>query len=306
MKSGIATIAATVCFGFYGMAQAAGNDNTIRLATVNDTTYNITYTPTNDSKFAEITAIVNDETVKRTLISGLTSEITATGNDCRIILGVDTVSMPLADLPENLRIGSQFMVPNSTGEVYTSNFSVVPDRPCRFHSEIYVPNMDLEWMMPILRKKIYSGIMQTGLLGNSEAYTAQYKFMSAKTLTDLTVSAAKLFETAYRMEYTGQPMIPSYEFFIQIIPVWQSSDLSLLTFFVNMSYYTGGAHGMYENYYVTFNTGNHKTLGIAAFVVWLIGEYQPLACQCRARICFPLARFIVCGQFECRVCVYGG
>ena len=262
----LATIAmlATGCTVF---AQSADVNNWgARLATVNDTSYYLNYNippKADNSAFGQILGVTKGKVAKRTLVSGLSSQITANGADRQIIVGVDTVSMPFRDLPADLRVGPQFMLPNSTGELYNSDFSLYPDRPCNFRSEIYVPNMDVEWMLPILKRKIMTGIAKTGLMQNNKAPGAHIDFAKATTLTDLTVSAARMFEKMYKAEYAGQNYVPSYEYFIQVLPVWETADRQQVTVYVYTSYYTGGAHGMYEQYYVTFDTHSHKAMGIS-------------------------------------------
>lgn len=255
------TLLAAIACTIYGAtcAQPAYNQRYGQpLATMGDTTYYINYnlpktlTHSSENVYGLIRGVKNGKTIKRTIVTGLNVDIASSGDNLCMILGTDTVSVPLSSLEDKLDIGSQFMIPNTTGESYRYTFSSAAGRrmpPCEFRSEIYTPKADVEWLMPYLVNRIKAGFSAMGFNWNAG------KGNMPTSLTDLMIGAAHDFEKMYRAEFSKsvREAMP-YSYFVQVLPVWQSSNKTYLTFYVMTSVYSGGAHGNYTNYYITFNT----------------------------------------------------
>ena len=74
---------------------------------------------------------------------------------------------------------------------------------------------------------------------------------------------AKRFDRLYMKEFSNEDgWGPTYEYLMEVSPAWASKDGKLATYRLYTYYYGGGAHGMMNEYYLSFDTQTGKILGI--------------------------------------------
>ena len=75
------------------------------------------------------------------------------------------------------------------------------------------------------------------------------------------VHFSKEHERLYRKDFTEEDFGPKYDYMMEVAPAWESKNGQYVTYRFYTYYYTMGAHGFMEEYYLTFDNENGRILG---------------------------------------------
>ncbi|MDE6418301.1 MAG: RsiV family protein [Duncaniella sp.] len=84
---------------------------------------------------------------------------------------------------------------------------------------------------------------------------------SRRTPEEIATHFAKVHERLYRKEFGRDTFPPKYDYMMEVTPVWQSADSSLITYRFYTYTYTMGLHGYPEEYFLTFDNHTGRLLG---------------------------------------------
>lgn len=139
------------------------------------------------------------------------------------------------------------------------NFQLNDNSPvCEFKADICLPDNTRGWMGRFIDKLIYNDLnkfMFEGLKVKSKKFKGNVSDMNA--LLDF---YSAQFKTMYEREFRNEKEGPIYSYILKVEPVWESKDHSLVTFRFSSYCYFGGAHGMSNEWDLTFSSSG-KELG---------------------------------------------
>lgn len=161
---------------------------------------------------------------------------------------------------------------NSVEHRFNLNDSAMP---CKFTFSGNLTENSPEWIKNYIAAVMYSDLnIIFNDLGNEGDYMKEYEKQNLNSKRYLGLNSAdaspkeiaeyfaKRFERLYKKKFANEDgLAPTYEYLMDVTPVWTSDDGKLSTYKFYTYNYGGGAHGMMYEYYLTFDTRTGSILG---------------------------------------------
>lgn len=201
----------------------------------------------------------------------------ADGKTLKITFGVDTMKYDITKLPKILYPMKDLLPKDvkkySVDYMFSLNDSAMK---CKFKFFGYLPDN-----APVFVKNYIAGVMYSDLkmifddFGDERDYMKEYEKQNLNSKRYLGINTAdaspkeigkyfaKRFDRLYRKEFSNEDdWGPTYEYLMEVSPAWTSKDGKFTTYRFYTYYYGGGAHGMMNEYYLSFDSKTGKILGI--------------------------------------------
>ncbi|MDE6267120.1 MAG: RsiV family protein [Muribaculaceae bacterium] len=213
-----------------------------------------------------------------TCIIGTYSNLRINGNHLLVNVGADTLRLDMRKLPKTIDPVKSLMVKGFKRCAYRYDFALSDSSfTCEFYFQAYLPRP-----VPLWTKQFIATILNadvTGLYSNrrrDKTLSNYYGLLEGKTIDGLDISGttteniaayyARMDSRLYAKEYKNNDanpagMGPKYDYMLTITPVWVNADTTLITYRFHSFSYIMGAHGMPEEYFLTFNAVSGKLLG---------------------------------------------
>lgn len=190
-------------------------------------------------------------------------------------VGVDTVAYDFRQLPSNINPTERLLPPGTLRHNYHRSFSLNDSSwICDFKFTAYLPDSHPIWLRQfiavVMRKDIQGMYIDTD---NADRMMKEYYSIkstpgetgginaSATPPEHIAAHISQEFEDLYRKEFSKEDFSPKYDYMMEISPAWQSQDGKLVTYRFYTYYYTMGAHGYMEEYYITFDNTTGRIMG---------------------------------------------
>ena len=212
------------------------------------------------------------------ILKGGWGEVITDSGKLKLTVGLDTISYNLASLPKIIYPIRELLPDSVQDHSLRLTFPLEnSDWLCRFDYEVYLANDYPKWLNHFMAALIGTDLQEQLIEDQQEQdYIRMYQEIMAnpRIFEGFDVSSAapveigryfaRRFESLYNGMYGDWGNITwaaPYEYSIQVAPEWTSEDGRLTTYrFFNQTY-GGGAHGMMEEYFLTFETSTGRLLG---------------------------------------------
>lgn len=202
----------------------------------------------------------------------------ADGSILKFAIGVDTIRYDMRHLPDSINPTREMLPANTVEYQYVHSFELNDySWRCDFKFLAYLPENQPTWLNQFIAT-IMRNYIQALYLDNKGAdrILKEYYGIKAKpkkvngidaanmTPKEIARHFAMVYERLYRNEFKEEDVDghgPKYEYMLEISPAWTSPDGRYVTYRFYSYYYTMGAHGFMEEYYLTFNEETGIILG---------------------------------------------
>lgn len=236
-----------------------------------------------DMDHKECTALfryINDDSSDSTIIVGPFNTVLGSGKLCKIIIGVDTVSVNITrKLPRKIDVRRAGMLKGCkhyrlskhyalSDSAWTTDFQLnisLQDSTPKFIGQFIsaIIRNDMTDMFdfcesdgfkaPLLKEFAYNGNIYSMMNYYYRYFRIQYKKKFGEPLSEDDIKNG-CWNTGERFSYQ-----------LYVYPVWENLDKSLTTWKFYIYTYRGGLHGNECEYYLTFDNVSHRLLGIKDF-----------------------------------------
>ena len=202
----------------------------------------------------------------------------ADGLILKFAIGVDTIRYDMRHLPDSVNPTREILPANIVEHKYAYSFELTDSSwRCDFKFLAYLPENHPTWLNQFIATIMRNDI-QALYLDNKGAdrILKEYYGIKAKskkvngidaanmTPKEIACHFATVHEQLYRNEFKMEDVDghgPKYDYMLEISPAWTSPDGRYVTYRFYSYYYTMGAHGFMEEYYLTFNEDTGNILG---------------------------------------------
>lgn len=202
----------------------------------------------------------------------------ADGSILKFAIGVDTIRYDMRHLPDSVNPTREILPANTVEHKYAHSFELTDSSwRCDFKFLAYLPENHPTWLNQFIATIMRNDI-QALYLDNKGAdrILKEYYGVKAKPKRVDGINAANMapkeiarhfatvHEQLYRNEFKVEDVDghgPKYDYMLEISPAWTSNDGRYVTYRFYSYYYTMGAHGFMEEYYLTFNEETGYILG---------------------------------------------
>lgn len=202
----------------------------------------------------------------------------ADGSILKFAIGVDTIRYDMRHLPDSVNPTREILPANIVEHKYAHSFELTDSSwRCDFKFLAYLPENHPSWLNQFIATIMRNDI-QALYLDNKGAdrILKEYYGIKAKpkkvngidaanmTPKEIARNFATVHEQLYRNEFKAEDVDghgPKYDYMLEISPAWTSPDGRYVTYRFYSYYYTMGAHGFMEEYYLTFNEESGNILG---------------------------------------------
>lgn len=202
----------------------------------------------------------------------------ADGSILKFAIGVDTIRYDMRHLPDSVNPTREILPANIVEHKYAHSFELTDSSwRCDFKFLAYLPENHPAWLNQFIATIMRNDI-QALYLDNKGAdrILKEYYGVKAKPKKVNGINAANMapkeiarhfatvHERLYRNEFKMEDVDghgPKYDYMLEISPAWTSPDGRYVTYRFYSYYYTMGAHGFMEEYYLTFNEETGYILG---------------------------------------------
>lgn len=202
----------------------------------------------------------------------------ADGPVLKFAIGVDTVRYDMRHLPDSVNPIKESLPSGTVEHYYTRGFELTDSSwRCDFKFLAYLPANHPTWLNQFIATIMRNDIQALYLddKGMERILNSYYGIKSTPkkvdginaadmTPTEIARHFALVHEQLYRSENTVEDwngVGPKYDYMLEISPAWTSPDGRYVTYRFYSYYYTMGAHGLMEEYYLTFNEETGDLLG---------------------------------------------
>lgn len=195
------------------------------------------------------------------------------GENLKFSIGVDTVYYNFKHLPKAVYPERELLPPDVKEYSYNHTFALSDSSwNCDFAFRAYLPENPQTWVKQFIATLMRNDI-QGLFLDNKgadrilkEYYGIKVKprkiyglDASQKTPEQIAKHFSEEHERLYRKDSDVHGL--KYDYSMLVAPAWQSKDGKYTTYRFYTYYYTMGAHGFMEEYYLTFNNDTGALLG---------------------------------------------
>lgn len=202
----------------------------------------------------------------------------ADGSILKFAIGVDTIRYDMRNLPDSVNPTMDILPANTVEHKYAHSFELTDSSwRCDFKFLAYLPENHPTWLNQFIATIMRNDI-QALYLDNKGAdrILKEYYGIKAKpkkvdginaanmTPKEIARHFATVHEQLYRNEFKVEDVDghgPKYDYMLEISPAWTSPDGRYVTYRFYSYYYTMGAHGFMEEYYLTFDEETGYILG---------------------------------------------
>lgn len=202
----------------------------------------------------------------------------ADGTIFKYAVGIDTIRYDMRHLPDSVSPTREILSANIVEHKYVHSFELTDSSwRCDFKFLAYLPENHPTWLnqfiATIMRNDIQALYLDNKgadrLLKEYYGIKAKPKRVDGINAANMTPKAiarhfATVHEQLYRNEFKAEDVDghgPKYDYMLEISPAWKSLDGRYVTYRFYSYYYTMGAHGFMEEYYLTFDNENGRILG---------------------------------------------
>lgn len=197
----------------------------------------------------------------------------ADGEKLKFSIGVDTVYYNFKHLPKAVYSEKELLPTHVKEYSYNHTFALSDSSwNCDFAFRAYLPENPQTWT-----KQFIATMMRNDIQGlfmdnkGADRILKEYYGIKArprkiygidasqKTPEQIARHFSEEHERLYRKDY--DECGPKYDYSMLVAPAWQSKDGKYITYRFYTYYYTMGAHGFMEEYYLTFNDETGTLLG---------------------------------------------
>lgn len=200
------------------------------------------------------------------------------GEILKYAIGVDTIRYNMRHLPDSIKPILSLLHSDIIEHRYAHGFELNDSSwRCDFKFLAYLPKGHPTWLNQFIATIVRNDI-QALYLDNKGADRILKEYYGIKTKPKKVdgINAANMspkeiaghfaleHERLYKKEFAtedGEGLGPKYDYMLEISPAWESSDKRYVTYRFYSYYYTMGAHGFMEEYYLTFDNENGRILG---------------------------------------------
>lgn len=197
------------------------------------------------------------------------------GEILKYAIGVDTIRYNMHHLPDSIKPILSLLQSDIIEHRYARGFELNDSSwRCDFKFLAYLPKGHPTWLNQFIATIMRNDI-QGLYLDNKGADRILKEYYSIKTTPrkigginafsmspeQVAVHFSKEHERLYRKDFTEEDFGPKYDYMMEVAPAWESKDGQYVTYRFYTYYYTMGAHGFMEEYYLTFDNENGRILG---------------------------------------------
>lgn len=228
--------------------------------------------------FSEITTYAGNKLVSTCKVKGYNNLVSADGNTLMIVLGVDTLRYNISSLPETIYPLKDLVGKDATECSVKHNFPAGDtSRLCSFNLTAHLSYDRPEYINRVIAAIMYSDFQlifedvdirpdimeEYQQLGkNPNRYSGlNTSKVSPKEIGDY---FARKFEKLYRKQFAeeiNEGWGPQEEYLLDVAPVWKNDDGRISTYRFYTYHYGGGAHGMMNEFYLSFDNNDGRVLG---------------------------------------------
>ena len=199
----------------------------------------------------------------------------ADGAIFKYAVGIDTIRYDMRYLPDSIQPILALLPSGTVEHSYTRSFKLNDSSwRCDFKFLAYLPKGHPTWLNQFIATIIRNDI-QGLYLDNKGADRILKEYYSIKATLrkigginassmspeQIAVHFSKEHERLYRKDFTEEDFGPKYDYMMEVAPAWESRTGQYVTYRFYTYYYTMGAHGFMEEYYLTFDNENGRILG---------------------------------------------
>lgn len=199
----------------------------------------------------------------------------ADGTILKYAVGIDTIRYDMRYLPDSIQPILALLPSGTVEHSYTRSFKLNDSSwRCDFKFLAYLPKGHPTWLNQFIATIIRNDI-QGLYLDNKGADRILKEYYSIKATLrkigginapsmspeQIAVHFSKEHERLYRKDFTEEDFGPKYDYMMEVAPAWESKNGQYVTYRFYTYYYTMGAHGFMEEYYLTFDNENGCILG---------------------------------------------
>ena len=199
----------------------------------------------------------------------------ADGAIFKYAVGIDTIRYDMRYLPDSIQPILALLPSGTVEHSYTRSFNLNDSSwRCDFKFLAYLPKGHPTWLNQFIATIIRNDI-QGLYLDNKGADRILKEYYSIKATLrkigginassmspeQIAVHFSKEHERLYRKYFTEEDFGPKYDYMMEVAPAWESRTGQYVTYRFYTYYYTMGAHGFMEEYYLTFDNENGRILG---------------------------------------------
>lgn len=196
----------------------------------------------------------------------------------RFAIGVDTVCYDIRNLPDSVDPVRDLLPAGIRKHSFIRSFALNDSAlRCDFRLLAYLPESHPVWLNQFIGMLMRNGVLT--LYDKSEGTAkmlSDYYSVLAKpepldgidyantSMEDIARHCALEHERLYRNDWADEENDcygPKYDYIIEIAPAWTSHDNRYATYRFYEYYYTMGAHGYMQEYYLTFDNSTGRLLG---------------------------------------------
>lgn len=199
----------------------------------------------------------------------------ADGAIFKYAVGIDTIRYDMSYLPDSIKPILALLPSGTVEHRYTRSFELNDSSwRCDFKFIAYLPKGHPTWLNQFIATIMRNDI-QGLYLDNKGADRILKEYYSIKATPrkigginassmspeQIAVHFSKEHERLYRKDFTEEDFGPKYDYMMEVAPAWESKNGQYVTYRFYTYYYTMGAHGFMEEYYLTFDNENGRILG---------------------------------------------
>lgn len=199
----------------------------------------------------------------------------ADGAIFKYAVGIDTIRYDMRYLPDSIQPILALLPSGTVEHSYTRSFKLNDSSwRCDFKFLAYLPKGHPTWLNQFIATIIRNDI-QGLYLDNKGADRILKEYYSIKATLrkigginassmspeQIAVHFSTEHERLYRKDFTEEDFGPKYDYMMEVAPAWESKNGQYVTYRFYTYYYTMGAHGFMEEYYLTFDNENGRILG---------------------------------------------
>lgn len=197
------------------------------------------------------------------------------GEILKYAIGVDTIRYNMRHLPDSIKPILSLLQSDIIEHRCARGFELNDSSwRCDFKFLAYLPKGHPTWLNQFIATIMRNDI-QGLYLDNKGADRILKEYYSIKTTPrkigginafsmspeQVAVHFSKEHERLYRKDFTEEDFGPKYDYMMEVAPAWESKNGQYVTYRFYTYYYTMGAHGFMEEYYLTFDNENGRILG---------------------------------------------
>lgn len=224
--------------------------------------------------FSEITTYADNKPIRVCRVKGYSSMVTTTGKTLKVGIGIDTMKYRLISLPKTIDpvkdLAGILVRKHSIRHKFKAG-----DYPLEnsFHMAAYLQDVRPDYINRMIAAIIHRDLeiifsddtkrpdLRTEYQ-KLEENPERYKGLNIDSATPKEVG--KYFARRYENHYKKQNSNGGWnlnEYVLETAPVWNSDDGSLTTYRFYTYHYDGGAHGIMNEFYLTFDNNDGRVLG---------------------------------------------